>query len=196
MGTNSKSGTVSGSYGNWAIIETPPNKITKVSCQMCCHYDVNDHSCAPGFLGPKDSIRRWEKCKDFILDPDYKWTDVIKRIKLVKGSSFVKEMLKKCEEREVDPTEYYQKKKVVNPEQRIKIVKESTVYTQQDDKDETTPLTKLEGVIYEYTRKNGTKRRCIIVSQDSKYCCLKFEDGKEVKFDRKTLDKSHRLKKL
>lgn len=63
MDKNSKSGTVSGPYGDWAIIETPPNKVTKVSCQMCCHYDKSDHSCAPGCLGTKDSIRRWKNAR-------------------------------------------------------------------------------------------------------------------------------------
>ena len=195
MGKNSK-GTVSGSYGDWAIIETPPVKITKVSCQMCRHYDVSDHSCAPGALGPKDSIRRWEKCMDFVLNPDYIWVDILERIKSVKGNKYLEEMLEISKKYKVDLAEYHQKKRTVKTDPVLPTAQNSEDFVPVTETRDTPAKTKLEGDIYEYQSLKGIKRRCIIVSQDEKYYCLRFEDGKEAKFDKKVLVKSHRLKKL
>ena len=195
MGKNSK-GTVPGSYGDCAIIETPPVKITKVSCQMCRHYDVDDPSCAPGSLGPMDSIRRWEKCRDFVLDPDYIRKDILERIKSVKGNIYLEEMLEKSRKYKVDPAEYHQKQSAIKTGSVLPTAQKLTDSVQVTETQVTPVKAKLEGEIYVYQGKKGIKKRCIIFSQDEKNYCLRFEDGKEAKFDKKVLVKSHRLKKL
>ena len=171
MEKNSR-GTVSGSYGDWAIIETPPTKRTKVSCQTCWYYDVSDHSCAPGSLGPKDSIRRWEKCKAFVLDPDYIRTDNLERIKSVKGSRFLETMLEKSKKYKVDPTDYYQKQRTIKTESVLQKNTNTIAPVQMNEINDTPVKTGLEGEIYEYQSKKGVIKRCIIASQDEKYYCL------------------------
>ena len=102
--------SVQGSRGDRMVIHHPPRKVTKDSCQMCHWYCIDDHSCASKGLARTDKIDHWKKCEDFILDPDYLWFDVKKRIKEVRGQKFLKEMLEKSKSFIVDPDEYIKPK--------------------------------------------------------------------------------------
>ena len=168
------------------VIHHPPRKVTKVSCQMCHWYCIDDHSCASKGLARTDKIDHWKKCEDFILDPDYLWFDVKKRIKEVRGQKFLKEMLEKSKSFIVDPDEY------IKPKSPKEEPMEEEASTDPKIENEKTEIIELEGEIYLY--KN--QKRCVIADQDKKYFYIKFESGKEVKFDRKTIITKHLLKKV
>lgn len=191
MGKKTSGATVQGSYGDWALIENAPNKVTKVSCQMCHHYDLEDHSCGKGYVGPNDKIDRWKKCQEFILDPFHISFDVIERIRSDKSQKFVDEMLVKSKALLVDLDEYYQKKE---QKKEVSSTKDDSrkITNTKIEENEDTPLIELEGQIYLFRN----KKRCVIVSQDQKYYCLRFENGEMKKYDKKTLIVNHWLEKI
>lgn len=189
MKKNALGAPVHGSYGTSFVIHHPPLKITKVSCQMCRWYDIDDHSCSQRGLGPKDRIDHWKKCEEFVLDPEYIGFDVKNKIKAVKGKRFLDEMLVKSNSLLLHRDVILEDKE--NEVQRND-TKDECSKTNNSSHVENSAAIKLEGQIYVY--KNHS--RCIIVSQDQKYYDLKFESGKEAKFDKKTLIKNRWLKKL
>ena len=105
-------------------------------------------------------------------------------------------MLEISKKYKVDLAEYHQKKRTVKTDPVLPTVQNSEDFVPVTETRDTPAKIKLEGEIYEYQSLKGMKKRCIIISQDEKHYCLQFEDGKEAKFDKKVLVKSHRLKKL
>lgn len=181
--------SVQWSYGGDYVIEIPPSKVTKVSCQMCRWYDIEDHSCAPRSLGPKDHLDHWKKCQEFILDPDYIGQDVLNRIKTVRGKHFLEEMMEKSKalivQQEVKKIPSKQKEKIkANEGGNASEIVSSMVLEENN--------TTLEGQLYLYKK----RERCVILSENQKYYVLKFESGRECQYDKKTLIINHWLTKL